>query len=550
MFRRILDCASRETSKIAFLEEILKMLMVFSGCDSTAFLMEDGKKYHCFKSDKKSGDSLDFDIINLTHGQKYLEEMKYLRKWARGISGFSPFFYYKDGGLWVNNTSEFLNECPDPIVDILKKLIPSVSSYPSVALLPIEVDSSHAGVLQLGSRKAYHFKETETDIYKGIIQSIGTALKVWQVQSALNERVKELTCHYNILQLSDQPDRTLDEIFKGVVELLPPAWQFPDAATARIVFDGKVYALPDFQKAKQRQSSYIIVKGKKRGFIEVAYTEDKPELDEGPFLKEERELIESVSKELSLIILRRVNEEEKSELLDQLRHADRLAIIGQLAAAVAHELNEPLANILGFSQLALKSEGVPEQTRQDIEKISAASLHSREIIKKLLAFARQTPSKKSPVRLNQVVKETLYFLDSRCTKEGIAMKLCLDPDIPDIIANAGQLMQVLTNLVVNSMQAMQKGGNITIRTLKNLDYVILVVEDNGIGMSEDVKGKIFTPFFTNKAPGHGTGLGLPVVHDIIMAHGGSMTVESDVGQGTRFEIRLPVRRPERTGTDD
>ncbi len=550
MFRRILDCASRQTSKIAFLEEILKILMDFSGCDSTAFLMQDGKKYHCFKSYKKSGDPFDFEIINLIHGQKSLEGMKYLRKWGRGIPGFPPFFRYRDGGLWVNDTSEFLDECPDPVVEILKELIPAVSSYPSAALVPIEADGSHAGILQLGSRKAYHFKETETDNYKGIIESIGTALKVWQVHSALNERVKELTCHYNILQLSDQPDRTLDEIFKGVVELLPPAWQFPDAATARIVFDGEVYALPDFQKAKDRQSSYIIVKGKKRGFIEVAYTEDKPELDEGPFLREERELIESVSRELSLIILRRVSEEEKSELLDQLRHADRLAIIGQLAAAVAHELNEPLANILGFSQLALKSEGVPEQTRQDIEKISAASLHSREIIKKLLAFARQTPSKKSLVSLNQVVKETLYFLDSRCAKEGITMKLSLHPDIPDIIANAGQLMQVLTNLVVNSMQAMPEGGNLTISTLNKGDYVILAVEDTGIGMSEDVKEKIFTPFFTNKVAGQGTGLGLPVVHDIIMAHGGRMKVESDVGQGTSFEIRLPVNRPERTRTDD
>ncbi|MCK4595835.1 PAS domain-containing sensor histidine kinase, partial [candidate division WOR-3 bacterium] len=184
------------------------------------------------------------------------------------------------------------------------------------------------------------------------------------------------------------------------------------------------------------------------------------------------------------------------------------------------------------------------QAGYDIEKIINASLHAREVVKKLLIFARQMPTRKTSVNLNQIIKEGLYFLESRCTTQGVKLKRFLSSDLPEIIADPAQLNQVLVNLVVNAAQAMPEGGDLTITTKAIDEKVLLIIEDMGVGMSEEVIKQIFIPFFTTKDVGQGTGLGLPVVHGIVTSHGGSIKVESKVGKGTCFEIRLPVNVPQ------
>jgi two-component system NtrC family sensor kinase len=257
-------------------------------------------------------------------------------------------------------------------------------------------------------------------------------------------------------------------------------------------------------------------------------------------LKEERSLIDAVAGQVALIIERREAERDRLLLQDQLRHADRLATIGILAAGVAHELNEPLANILGFAQLAMKCSGLPEQALQDIGKIESVSLQAREIITKLLAFARQLPPEKTLVDLNEVVEGALFFFKSRCEKEGVEVTCASAPRLPPIAADAAQLNQVLVNLIVNALQAMPRGGLLSVGTGTDGDRVLLSVQDNGTGMEKDTIEKLFVPFFTTKDVGEGTGLGLPVVHGIVTSHGGSIDVQSRVGEGSRFEIRFPA----------
>ena len=264
----------------------------------------------------------------------------------------------------------------------------------------------------------------------------------------------------------------------------------------------------------------------------------------GAFLKEERKLIDAVAREAALIVERAETEEEKSKLQQQLIHADRLATIGELAAGVAHELNEPLGSVLGFAQLAKKDLGQPERTERDLEKIITASLYAREVIKKLLVFARQMPPRKARVHLNQVVEEGLYFLEARCARKGIEVVQELASDLPEVTADPSQLKQVLVNLVVNSVQAMPAGGRLTVRTQAEDAAVSLTVEDTGVGISEEIREKIFLPFFTTKEVDQGTGLGLAMVHGIITSHGGSIDVESHPGQGTRFQVHLPGRGPQ------
>jgi signal transduction histidine kinase len=164
-------------------------------------------------------------------------------------------------------------------------------------------------------------------------------------------------------------------------------------------------------------------------------------------------------------------------------------------------------------------------------------------VRKLLFFAREIPTIKKSVNLSDSVEEALSLLSSRFNKENIECELDLSPKVPEIIADPAQLNQIIVNLAVNAIQAMPDGGKLTVRTAADDESVSITVEDTGVGMSEEVKKNIFLPFFTTKEVGQGTGLGLPVVHGIVTAHGGSVTVESAPGRGSRFEVRIPLHYP-------
>jgi len=232
---------------------------------------------------------------------------------------------------------------------------------------------------------------------------------------------------------------------------------------------------------------------------------------------------------------------EKNLLQRQLAQADRLATVGLLAAGTAHELNEPLGAILGFSQLVLKSADISEQARQDLTKIEKAALHAREVIRKLLLFARQTPPKKTAVALNPIVEDSLDLLSLRIVKHGVTIERDLECELPAIAADPAHVRQVVVNLVVNAIQASHTGDSVLVRTRSGKDGVVLVVQDLGVGMTESELKDIFLPFYTTKEVGQGTGLGLSVVHGIVTAHGGTINVESSVGHGTRLEVFWPIR---------
>jgi C4-dicarboxylate-specific signal transduction histidine kinase len=356
----------------------------------------------------------------------------------------------------------------------------------------------------------------------------------------MKERVKELRCMYGISQ-AIVARNSLEEIFQDVVALIPPSWQYPEITRCRITLNGKEFVSESFRETRWKQSSDIVIDNSKCGAVEVYYKEKCRESDEGPFLKEERNLIDGIARTLSGVIKSRQAEDEKAKLQAQLRHADRLATIGQLAAGVAHELNEPLANILGFAQLSKKVGNLPGQVFKDLDKIDSAVLHCREIIRKLMAFARQMPPKTSLIDLNSVIKESLFLYEARCTKEGIDLDLVLAPVLPKIFADPGQVKQVIINLIINAMQAMPDGGRLTVKTEFSKENVLLIVEDTGTGMSRKIMNKIYLPFFTTKDVNQGTGLGLAVVYGIIDTHKGTIKVSSEPGRGTRFEILFPAR---------
>lgn len=543
--RQILDLSNRNLSRVDFLREISSVLIEFSGCDAIELWLKERDRYiHCrlgqgdeepFRYRIVPAEEIGKDLVlRKAQGKSIIDRLR--NDIMRGE--YDPLLpgFTNSGNFWSGDTDTL-----PPLFDKSEEYEDHVGGgHGSLALISLMSGDRNIGVLQLMSGKKNYFIETEFTSYERLASTLGIAIENQRTQADLRERVKELTCLYNIAKISERKDISLEEILHRIVGFIPPAWQYPEITVGRIILEGKSFTTPRFQDGSQKQVANIVVNNEKCGIVEVVYLETRPELDEGPFIEEERSLINTIAKQIALIVEQREVEKERSRLREQLRHADRLATIGQLGAGVAHELNEPLGNILGFAQLAQKSPDLPDQVNKDLNEIVNASIHAREVIKKLMLFARQVPSKISQVNLNKVVENSLSFLESRCAKSGIEVERLLSPDIPDITGDEVQLNQVLVNLVVNSIQAMADGGKLTIRTYADDGYVSLEVADTGIGIKKEHIRRIFLPFFTTKDVREGTGLGLAVVHGIVTSHRGSIKVDSQEGQGSLFKIKLPV----------
>lgn len=414
----------------------------------------------------------------------------------------------------------------------------------SVAIIPMALGLERHGVLLLHCRQPGFFSDEVVAGWELLGESLMTAISFEWAAWSMRERLKELNCLYAIAQIVDEVDVPLPEMLQRIASRIPGGFIYPESCGAEIRVDGLSCSGGDTRAAASRMVANILVAGKRRGTIEVTYSEPHGDIDEGPFLREERVLLEEVARQVARAVRRRNVEDESNRLQEQLRHSDRLATIGQLAAGVAHELNEPLGAILGFAQLANKTPRLPRQVSQDIDRIIKAALYARDVVKKLMVFGRQTPPQKSQVDLNRLVREGLDFVRPRCQSEGIELRFRLGDDLPQITADPNQLHQVLVNLVVNAVQATGSGGTVVISTHTSPGAVHLVVEDNGQGMTEEVLKHVFLPFFTTKEVGQGTGLGLAVVHGIVTAHGGTIHVDSTPGRGTRFDVRLPATAQE------
>ena len=403
----------------------------------------------------------------------------------------------------------------------------------------ISIDETREGLIACFREPDDSFSVSEQSELLAIKKVFEKAVFFRNSQAALHERIKELTCIYEITKIMHKSREGIENTLHDVIKRVPSAFQYEDSAASRIVLDGQEYACGNVNGGPYSLRSGIVIAGSERGHIEVSYETEEYDLEEKSFLLEEQNLLDGIAKQLSLLIEEKEVAVERLKLEDQLRHADRLATIGQLAAGVAHEINEPLANILGFSELIKKDPGLSGQTSKDLDKIIRASMYARDTVKKLLMFAGKIQPGETKINLNTIITEGIQFFENRCSRNSIKVQTDLDSDLPDITADSGQINQVVINLLVNSIQVLPSGGEIRIRSGIKDDMVYFSVEDNGSGIPEEIRDSIFLPFFTTKGLGEGTGLGLVVVHGIIQAYKGSIDVQSSVGEYTRFTVYLP-----------
>lgn len=233
---------------------------------------------------------------------------------------------------------------------------------------------------------------------------------------------------------------------------------------------------------------------------------------------------------------------ERKTMEQQLLLADKLASIGQLAAGIAHEINNPLGIILGYTQLLLRKDEEGSQIHADHKTIEKAARVCRTIISDLLSFARSAPTRKGTGHIHDAFKELLSVIQHQFELDGIQVTRDFDPDLPVMVMDEGKIKQVLMNLLMNAKQAIGKKGRIDISTRYDPERsrAIIAVRDSGCGIDGEYLPRIFDPFFTTKPTGEGTGLGLSVSYGIVKDHGGDILVESEPGRGTTFTVILPV----------
>jgi two-component system NtrC family sensor kinase len=231
----------------------------------------------------------------------------------------------------------------------------------------------------------------------------------------------------------------------------------------------------------------------------------------------------------------------------QMLQSEKQASVGRLAAGIAHEINNPLTGVLTFTHLLLRRTDLDESARKDLATIVQSTERVRTIVKGLLDFARQTQIAPEPTDINRLIQETISLAANQALLKGV--RFCFNPaeGLPSRTLDRNQMQSVFLNMIINAIDATDKGGHIDIATSLSLSpsepgrkNIEIQIADTGCGIPVDLLDRIFDPFFTTKEVGKGTGLGLSVSLGIVERHGGSIHVTSRQGQGSTFTIRLPL----------
>ncbi len=361
-------------------------------------------------------------------------------------------------------------------------------------------------------------------------------MKEFTTEEQLRERIKELSClnTISVILLKDGP---IGETLEQICFALKEAWLHPDDAVVELILDEHRFHTATIGNAVSQEAELVIFNDV-RGTIKVQY--DAAKFSNADFLDDELRLLRIVASEISSYYEKHLHNERIQILKRSAERTDRLSILGEITAGIAHELNTPLGNILGYAEL-IRERSTDRQSREDSAKVVKAAIYSREIVKKLMFFSCEMPQHIESVEIGPIVDQTLRLLEPNFKNAGISFLLRIkNAELKAQVDNI-QFTQVLFNIVMNSIYFSPKGSTITIDITNDSDWLYINIADQGVGIPDDKKDKVFEPFFTSKPAGDGTGLGLSVVHGIVKSHKGFISTADNDPTGTVFKIQLPIK---------
>jgi len=407
---------------------------------------------------------------------------------------------------------------------------------------------------------AWHYAAL-TDRSKKVIGTLCSGEDITErkrAMRAVEERVKELTCLLGTSQLASKPELAVDAFLKGVVNILPPAWFHAEVTCARILLDGLVVTTSNFKETKWKQVADINVEKERRGAVEVYYLEQRPELDEGSFLKEKRALIGGIAEQIGNAVGRWQAEEQLRELTEELeqrveKRTQELAASNQeleaFAYSVSHDLRSPLRGIAGFSMAVLEdySSLLDETGRDYLRRMHEATVRMSELIDDILSLSRVAKGEMYSEEIDMTALARTIAGELRSQEPGRKAKLVISDNL-EAYGDKRLMYLVLENLLGNAWKftSKQRSARIEFGATEQENETVFFVRDNGVGFDMKYVDKLFDVFqrLHHADEFEGTGIGLAIVKRIINRHGGRTWAEGNVGKGATFYFTLPSKGSE------
>lgn len=355
---------------------------------------------------------------------------------------------------------------------------------------------------------------------------------------ALKERIKELTCLYEVSSsISNVNFEDVESTLVAITKSLQKAFLYPENTEISIRVKSLSTKTEKYDESSVSIKSDIKIFNEDQG--EIVCTLNADQFKKEDFLEEEQLLLDNVALKIGDLFERIDIQNSEAALKKRMEHADRLGILGEITAGIAHELNTPLANILGFAELLKADFENDKKVSGDLNKIIDNAIFSREVLKKLMFFACEMPQEKKRVNLVPTIKSAIDLLDASFRKEHVKYLVKIEDETLWLKADPIQLTQIIFNLLMNAIYFSPKAGLVTMEALQTKTDIILKISDEGSGFTPEALEKVFQPFFTTKPMEDGSGLGLSVVHGIVASHKGTIKAENRPAKGAIFTITLP-----------
>ncbi|OXA93275.1 hypothetical protein B0A75_20245 [Flavobacterium oncorhynchi] len=356
-------------------------------------------------------------------------------------------------------------------------------------------------------------------------------------EKTLKERVKELTCLLEISSTIAQADRAEKKILQKIILSVKKAYMYSEDIVIEVQIQDFILSTSKLPKHSVFQISDITILEANSGFIKAHYPKNK--YNNSHFLDEEQKLLNAIAFEIGSYLEKFQILEKKNQLISTIEHMNRLSILSEMTAGIAHELNNPLANILGYAEL-IKLNNTDPEIDVDISTIINSAIYSRKIINKILSFSSDVPYHFEKQKIKSMVNFAVSLLKQNFQRKEIKNELIFKNTIDYINVDSIQLTQALLNLLINALDASPEKSTLKTTIENDLQYLFVIIEDQGLGIHENIKSKVFEPFFTTKAANEGCGIGLTMVSRIVKIHNGEIIIKDNFPQGTIFTIKLPL----------